>query len=253
MLIEELKSIMDINAGWKDLPLQLSNLIKLSTPIPKELTDGLKKSRLTREDMDNVLLTIVVNTKGVLQLINEDSLSIAELNEAPIGIVRELLEQEEIIILLSDGAVQFDRLVEIYSEYIDDSNNHIGEFSFQKLYTLIAGGDQSEFSKLLFNLKLSINDIIKLYNDDYSMFCAFANDNAISFFQEYGEEIGIEDIVRVYHDNRDLFYALIKDVENVLQDTGVEEFIERYEQAQLKISEIPEDDPYYGSHDAMTT
>jgi hypothetical protein len=201
VLIEEIRSIMDINAGWENLPIQLSKLITLSTPIPKELTDGLKKSRLTREDLDNALLAIVANTRGVLQLITKNSLSIAELNEAPIDIVRELLQEEEVIVLLSDGAVKFDELMRIYSEYIDGSDNQIGEFSFQKLHSLITS-DQSKFSKLLlFGLKLNINDIIRLYNDDYDMFCAFANDNAISFFEQYGKEIDIEDMIRIYHDN----------------------------------------------------
>lgn len=223
---EELKSIMNVNAGWDVLPLQLNNLIKLSTPLPKALTDSLKKSLLTRKDLDDSLL------------------------KAPIDVVRELLQEKEVIALLSSGAAQFDELITIYLEYIDGSDNHIGEFSFQKLHSLLAGGDQNEFESLFFRLNFSISDIIKLYNDNYDMFCAFADDKFISFFQEYREEINIEKMARIYHDDQELFYALINDSENVLHDTGIEGFISGYQRAQLSISETAEDDPYYGAHDA---
>lgn len=245
---KDLKSIMDVNAGWNNFPMTLNNLIRLSTPIPKELTDLLKNSRLTRQDLGDALLAIIVNTKGVLQLIKNGRLLLSELSEVSINSVDELLKEEDIIILLSDGTLQLNQLMEIHSEYLEDGNNALGEFSFKKFYSLITD-DCSEFRKLFNDLGLSINEIIKLFHDDYNMFCAFANDNAIAFFQEYGEDIDIDELIGIYRNNQELFYALINDEEDLLQNTSVEDFIEGYEQAQSEISEISEDDPYKGSCD----
>jgi hypothetical protein len=48
---------------------------------------------------------------------------------------------------------------------------------------------------------------------------------------------------------QNLFFALINDENDMLQNIGVDEFIERYKKTQLDISIIPEDDPYSDSHD----
>jgi hypothetical protein len=82
------------------------------------------------------------------------------------------------------------------------------------------------------------------------MFCAFANDKAILFFQKYGADIDIEYMVEIYHNNPELFYDLINDEESIIQDLGVEDFIERYKQAQYEITEISEDDPYSWTYEA---
>ena len=248
VLVEELQQIMDVNTGWNDLSLSPVNLMRLSTPISIRFRDFLKTSKLNRTDFDDSLLKIVVNAR-ILPLIEDGSLSLIEMSEVSYDVTEELLQDEEVIILLSEGTLGFNELVGIYSEYIEDSDNALGEFSFNKLYSLITS-NQDEFAKWLFELGLGIDDIIRLYNDDYDMFCAFANDNAISFFQEYGADIDIENMVEIYHDNPELFYALINDEEDVLGDLGVEEFIERYKQAQHEISQIPKDDPYSGAHDA---
>lgn len=245
VLVEELQQIMNVNAGWNDLSLSPMKLIKLSTPISIRFRDFLKTSKLNRADFDDSLLKIVVNAR-ILPLIEDGSLSLTEMSEVSYDITRELLQDEEVIILVSQGT-EFDKLVGIYSEYIEDSNNALGEFSFNKLYNLITS-NQGKFAKWLFDLNLGIDDIIRLYNDDYDMFCAFANDNAISFFQEYGEDI--EYITKIYRDNPDLFHALINDEEDVLRDLGVEDFIEKYEQAQHEISQTPKDVPCSGTYDA---
>ena len=117
---EQLQNIMDVNAGWDDLPISLNKLAKLSTPISKKLTDDLKKSRLTREDVGEELINFVQNTKGVSQLVEKSKLSFAELHNTPINVVKELLQQEGVIKLLLDSNVQFSQLMELYRQYIDE-------------------------------------------------------------------------------------------------------------------------------------
>lgn len=248
MRMTDLQKVLDINSDWNGFPISLSKLKRLSTPVYQRFKEFLEENKLDRDDFDDSLLEIVVNTK-VLPLIEDGCLSLNELSETSYDTTRELLEDKEIIILLSEGALEYDELVSIYSEYIEDSDSSLGEFSFNKLYSLISS-NQEEFSTLLFELNLNIDNIIKLYSDDYHMFCAFANDNAISFFQEYRAEIEMEYMIEIYHDNPDLFFALINDEEDVIQDLGIHDFIEQYEQAQCKIEEIPEDDPYNGAYSA---
>ncbi len=246
--IEELKSLMNVEAGWDKMPISLGDLERLSTPIPSTITDCLKKNKLTREDLSDELLTILVNTEGVLNLLNNNILSFAELNKASFDVVRELLKEEEIIILLSDGTVRFDKLVSIYSEYIDCCDSSLGEFRFHELYDLISG-HETEFSKLFHNLELSVNDIIELYNKSDEMFCDFAGDDFISFFQKcnkYNDDIDIVgSMVEIYRNNSKLLWDLIQDEKNMLDDISIEEFIRQYEEAQGKISQIHEDNSYY--------
>ncbi len=254
--VKELRSIMNVKAGWLALPLQLNKLIRLSTPIPKALSDILKKSKLTRDQVDDDLLKFVVKSKEVLKLVKEDNLSIAALNLAlnvvSIDIVEELLEDQEVIELLSDGEAQFDELLEIYSSYIEEDDfqmTYIGEFSFKKLYSLITNYVR-EFESLFFYHKLNIHDIIDLYDTDYATFCIFSNDELQLFLQKHGQEIYFGEIKRIYYDNPDLFYALVIDDSNVLQHIEVREFIDCYEEAQSEIREIPKNDPDYGKRDA---
>lgn len=248
MRMTNLQKVLDVNSDWNGFPISLSKLKRLSTPVYQRFKEFLEENKLDRDDFDDSLLEIVVNTK-VLPLIEDGCLSLNELSETSYDTTRELLEDKEIIILLSEGILEYDELVAIYSEYIEDSDNSLGEFSFNKLYSLISS-NQEEFSTLLFELNLNIDDIIRLYSDDYHMFCAFANDNAISFFQEYSTEIDMEYMMKIYSDNPELFFALIKDEEDVIQNLGIDDFIAQYEQAQCKIEEIPEDDPYNGAYSA---
>ncbi|MDP4709229.1 MAG: hypothetical protein NWS20_04435 [Rickettsiaceae bacterium] len=248
VLAEELQQLMNVDAGWNDFSFSPLELMKLSTPISIRFRDFLKINKLSRDDFDDSFLEIVVNAR-ILPLIEDGSLSLTEMSEVSYDVTKELLRDEEVIMLLSEGTLEFNELIGIYSEYIEDSDNILGKFSFNKLYSLITS-NQDEFTKWLFELNLSIDDIIRLYNDDYDMLCALANDNAISFFQEYGEDIDIEYMSKIYQDNPELFYALINDKESVLGDLDVMDFIDKYEQAQYEISQMPEDDPYSGSYDA---
>lgn len=54
---EDLKNIMDVKANWENLPMSLNQLIWLSTPISKGLTDFFKRIGLSREDFDDSLIT----------------------------------------------------------------------------------------------------------------------------------------------------------------------------------------------------
>ncbi len=200
------------------------------------------------DNFEPEFLKIIANA-NILALIEDGILNLTEMSDVSNDILEELLYDDEIISLLTEEKITFDELTELYDEFVEDSYEKIGDFNFSKFYELIVF-NKDEFTKLLFQLNLGISDIIRFYNDDYDMFCAFANDNAISFFQEYGADIDIEYMARIYHDNPDLFHALINDDEDILGDLGVEDFIERYEQAQHEISQIPNDDPYSGTYDA---
>lgn len=237
-LTDEIAKILDVNAKWNHVPMSLNKLTKLSTPISKELSDFLKKTKLPREDFHDLLVTMVMNNE----------LSVKELSDAPVDTVKVLLLNQEVVLLLSDKMLEFSKLLEIYDNYIE-YNGVIGEFSFRGLYNLIVN-NESELASLLSELDLNLNDIIELYNQDHDMFCAFANDNALSFFREYGVDCDIQRMVKIYGDNKELFYDLINDDANLLNDVGVEDFIDKYEEAQREIASLPEYSIYSERYDA---
>lgn len=246
---EDLRKIMDVTSNWDSLPMNLSDMTILLTPIPKELTDALKKSRLTRNDLDNKLLSILVNTKGVLDLVSQNNLSIKELNDVSIEVVEVLFEQEEVITMLANG-ILFGQLKYMYDEYIS-YNNHSREFSFSKLNDLVTNHEE-QLIELLNTFGLTVKDIINLYNNDYNMFCDFVNNDAISFFQNHHAEIDLQELIDIYKTNIELFYDLITDEEDVLGDINVKEFIDRYKEIQNEHSEYHSDEELFYDDDILS-
>ncbi len=231
---DKVARILDVNAKWQHMPMSLEKLTRLSSPISKPLSDFLKKTQLPRENFHDSLVRMVM----------KNELSIEEMSSAPV----ELLLDEEVVLLLSDKTLYFQELVAIYDEFIDASESVIGEFSFSELYNLILN-NRGELADLLFELKLSINDVIALYNQDPEMFCAVANDNAIKFFNEYSSDCDITRMLEIYKNNQSLFYALINDPDELLQDISVEDFINGYEEEQERINRISDDDLYKDDYD----
>jgi hypothetical protein len=62
--VEGLRNIMDVKAGWSDLPMPPNELARLAAPIPKKQTDFLKKFRLSRDDADEYLDVLRRHTTG---------------------------------------------------------------------------------------------------------------------------------------------------------------------------------------------
>jgi len=236
--LEELQNLMDTSVGWGRMPITVDGLTNLSTPIPKELSDAMKKARLTRAELGDELITIVLQTKGVMKLLEDDNLSLVELSDTSINTTKELLSNDEVILLLSEGEAKFTELADIYSEYIEDSNNKLEELSFKKFYDLI-NGNKSKLDQLLSDLSLSIGAVIRLYNEDDIMFCALANNRTISFLQEYSNEIDIWSLAEIYCQNQELFDTLINDQkeQNILPEVGIDDFIIKFEEIKRELED----------------
>lgn len=124
----------------------------------------------------------------------------------------------------------------------------MGDFSFIKLCKLLTSNEIG-FINLLFELEMNISDIIKLYDEDEEAFSELSKDKTIAFLKEYGSDIDYEYLIAIFNDNSKLFYALVDDPDDVIQNIGVKDFIDKFEDAQAEISEVPMDDPYHGAYD----
>jgi hypothetical protein len=195
-----LRSIMDSEISWSDLPINSQNLVALTNPLPRKVTDFLKKFSLVRSEVCDLLIRMIEN----------DNLSLSKLINAPAKAIRELLTNKEVIELLSKEEAQFEQLLEIYKEYIESGHNPLDTFSFKKFYRLLEI-ENTQVKKLFNDLGLTIGQIIKLHTESSEMFCAFASDKLISFFKKYSKEINIDIITKIYLENKELFYSMIDD------------------------------------------
>ena len=110
--------------------------------------------------------------------------------------------------------------------------------------------NESGFKNLLFNLGISISQIISIYDEDSEAFYEISQDSAIAFLSKYGSDTGYEFLIKIYNENSELFYAMINDPRDILQDMGISDFIDKFEDAQREINEIPMDDPYRSDYEA---
>ncbi len=236
--------LMDVNASWNTLTLSAENLTQRLITISVGFSDFLKKQRLTIDDFGDLFHTID-------KLIRGELIPLEEIGKLPPDIIKMLLQNKEIISLLETEDIECGELIEIYNEYSDPINEcrtSLEKFNLIALYNLVTN-NLGEFEKILSALDLSIDEIIKLYNNNSEMFFAFANDNAIAFFQRYADDIDIEELERIYNNNEELYWALINDPEGLVGEIGVEGFIDMYKQAQHDIHEIADDNLYKGAYD----
>ncbi len=200
------------------------------------------------EDFDAEFLQILANADIVL-LLKDGILDLGELSDIPYDVLKELLYDDEIISLLKDKHYDFGEVYSIYVEYVEDSDDGIGDFSFISLYELLRD-NESGFKNLLFDLDISISQIISIYDEDSEAFYEISQDSAIAFLSKYGSDIGYEFLIKIYNENSELFYAMINDPRDILQDIGISDFIDKFEDAQREINEIPMDDPYRSDYEA---
>ena len=236
--------LMDVNASWNTLPLSAENLAQKLIPISVDFSDFLKKQRLTIDDFGDLFHTID-------KLIRGKFIPLKEISKLSPVIIKNLLQNKEIISRLETEDIECSELVGICDEYIDNITDHrisLEGFNFIALYNLVTN-NPDEFEKILSALNLSVDEIIKLYNNNREMFFAFANDNAIDFLQKYAEEIDISDLERIYNYNEELYWALINDPEGAVGEIGIKDFINMYEQAQDDINATPDNDLYKGAYD----
>ncbi len=167
------------------------------------------------DDFEAEFLEIIANAE-IISLLEDEILDLGEMSEVSSDILRELLYDDEVISLLKEERKSFDEVYSIYCEYIEDSDEGVGDFSFIKLCKLLTSNEIG-FINLLFELEMNISDIIKLHDEDEEAFSELSKDKTIAFLKEYGSDIDYEYLIAIFNDNPD----------DVIQNIGVKDFIDR--------------------------
>jgi|GEM_PF-3174923 len=251
----EFQNLMDVNAGWDDLPMKAVDLARV-TLVPKErLEKYLLQNGLKRNDFEDALLEIVANGK-ILALLESGVLDLDVLSELAADLLEILLHNKKVIKLLQLEEIEFDGLVLIYGEFFDNGEEEFSSIDFEKFYKFYSSNEEV-FRKLTNELDMSIGSIISLIHNYGEIVEYLTSNDAIEFLNKYanenngeGDKVSIEWLGAIYRSNQNLFYALTIDEHNILGDLSVEDFINRYEAIQKEDEQSLEDgllfdnDPY---------
>ncbi|MDF2966084.1 MAG: hypothetical protein K0Q51_1472 [Rickettsiaceae bacterium] len=205
--------------------------------------------KLEVNDFTLKLLNIIITAESLPLIIN-GNLCLVELMDIEIDIVEVILYNDQTVGLIKDGNVTFNEIYGIYMDYIEGTDEDFYDIDLAQLVELLLN-ERESFENLL-QAKVLINDIIKLYNENYEAFKVISDKKVISFLEKFGSEITFEDLYVKYVENIDLFNAMINDSENLIANIGVEDFIDKYEQKQQEFKKLLEVegfssdcDPYY--------
>lgn len=186
---------------------------KLSKKFLEKISVFMQKDLLTYRDLEQIVKAKDVNNEFVKRALK---------NRLDKGVFNDVLENEDIVLFIFKSTNNFDEFCEF----------------------ITSNADQCELLLQLVNdFNLDIAEIIRLYNDSQEAFDECTTDDAISFL-ENNDEINLEALIEIYKNNEELFHDLINDRDGLLENMELQEFIDRYKQAQDDIEKIPDDDCY---------
>jgi hypothetical protein len=245
----DIQSIMDVNKGWNALPMKACELSRLTTPMEERFRERVKDSGFEMDDLEDGLIEISLNKK-IFPLIDEGILDLSKMMDLSEEDLSSMLNNQEIILVLSRQDLTFGELIELYSKYIEDNSEQLEAEDILDLYE-VSMRYQKSLDNLVNKLGVTLEEIARIYREYAQEISLFANNNIIEFLQEYHLDIGYERLLEISIANADLFCAMVSDPENIINDIGIEEFIGRFENIQEELREAEmegcftyEDSPY---------
>lgn len=246
---DDIQSIMDVNRGWNALPMKASELSRLTTPMEERFRERLKDNGFEMDDLEDGLIEISLNKK-IFPLIEEGILDLSKMMDLSEEALSSMLKNQEIILVLSRQDLAFAELIQLYSEYIEDSSECLDAEDILDLYE-VSVRYQKSLDNLVNELGITLEEIARIYREYTEEISIFADNSVIEFLQEYHLDIGYERLLEISIANADLFCAMVSDPEHIINNIGIEEFIGRFENIQEELREAQmegyfayEDSPY---------
>lgn len=218
----------------------------IRTPDMQALLDYMESLDLTASDFTNEFLTIVVSAE-ILDLLEGNLLDLMELNQLSSNSLKLLLYNDEVIDLIRKQKVSFTTMYNIYYEYFNSMKEDINEINLPEFVSLF-NDCEKKLENMFFIAGISLTEIMDLYEQHSSVFYYISDEQACKFISEH--DYDIEDIIELYEDNKELLEAMIEDPDNLVDEMGLEEFIEEFERAQHELEEVSFDDVNYGVYNA---
>lgn len=221
------QTIMDVKAEWHDIPYGRDSLMYYTTPVTFRLDDILEDDfGMVRECFDDGLIEIILD-KRIFPLFEEGRICILEMCDMSYEVLKDMLSEKHILKLIAEDKAELPDIYKLETE------------------------NKEEYKILSEEFYMSLPEIINLLKDSPKAFYAIAKDNVVNFYRKYQYDICIEDLIKIYESNRELFNALIKDSHDLIEDLGLEEFIDQFKAAQVAINNIPEEERDCDAYDII--
>lgn len=227
---DDLETIFDVKAGWNDLPIQPAMIQRLTIPKEDRFKKHLEDEGFEMDDLEESLIEIALDKK-IFPLIEKGILELSEMMDMDEETLKEILENKEVYMVISSEEIEFANVLEMYSEYGDYS---IEEVDIQDLYALSIRHEKA-LKAMLDDLGLELPQIISAFNEYEDDISIFADLNVIAFLSKFSDEINYEKLLEINAENPELFGAMVTDPSNVIQDKGMETFIDKFTTFQEEI------------------
>lgn len=231
---KKIQSIMDVQASWKDLPISAKKLMHI--PILSLLK--LKENNLDTNDVEEDILE-TISDENIQDLIQKGLIdcSLVYLSN---HVLVTLLDGEEITALLEQGKISFKVLVEIYAEYIENSEQaeEINEFGLHEFYKFILE-NEDDINKLVSELNIPITRIIAECSNQPENLKKLAHDITIECIKE--NNLAWSEMADLLNDDSEIADQALKYYEHGDGINSLEITIRDLRIAKKEIEELPDD------------
>lgn len=176
----------------------------------------------------------------IIDLLRNETLNLEELHTLSREGLQAILYNEDIISALRDGSLEWETLSDLYYTYFDTDPGSLGDFDILQLIELWSR-DKEEFDTF-YNI-VGIHDTVEILKQDGAFISALAEHP--HFLEDHWNDIDLDTLLELYHlPHSNIFHDLITDEENILHDTGVSDFIEKYKECEKAIEKAEEEKGY---------
>ena len=191
-------------------------------------------------DIDEETIDIIAGA-DILDLIEEDVITLNELAGLADETLQELLYNEDVINVVRDDGVAFEDIVEIYYEYFDGTGEDLSEYDISEI-TSAWQNYPDEFSAL-YNSDVGIARILEVLECEGEFIDLYVKHDA------HRLDLDLDRLVELYDNNKECFVALLSDPDELVSIGSEEEFIGKYEKYQEQVAENEQEGYACGDED----
>ena len=130
-------------------------------------------------------------------------------------------------------------MVKLFEEYDGIDYTDLNQQNLLDLVELV-NNEYNVFEYLL-DINIGVDNILRLYHEEYNFLEEIKKENVKIQLKKYLKEVDLDELVNIFNNEVNLWVCIFDDKENLVENLGIEEFINEY---RIRVKKDKNDDSY---------